>query len=194
MTGCDVTNRILLACVLLASSASLALAQSSEEVEPRIIGARGVMSLGLSGFVDKFMSSEDTFPLNATVHVDVTRFLTSRIAVRGGLLGTAAFGGDAEDGTTGPGVVAMHAIGGAFYYFTPQSMVSLYAGGEYRAQLTHRAERDAGTLCGKGGLEAAVSSRVSVFVEGGWGARLTRGDEDELQTQIVGEIGFRIRF
>lgn len=187
-------NRISLACIVLALSAAPALAQT-EEVEPRVIGGRGVTSLGLSGFVDKFMSSEDTFPLNATVHVDVTRFVTARIAVRGGLLGTAAFGGDEDDeAPIGPGVAAMHAIGGAFYYFTPQSMVSAYAGAEYRAQLTHRAERDAGTLCGKGGLEAAVSSRVSVFVEGGWGARLTRGEDDELQTRIVGEIGFRIRF
>ena len=69
-----------------------------------------------------------------------------------------------------------------------------YAGVEYRAQLTDRPESDAGSVLGKGGLEAAVSSRVLVFIEGGYGARLTRGEDDELQTRIVAEVGFRIRF
>jgi hypothetical protein len=178
--------------ILFAASAASA---QSEEIEPRVVGAAGAMSLGVSGFVDRLMSSEDTFPLNVTLHVDVTRFLTERIAVRGGLIGTAAFADDdADEEPTALGGAALHAVACGFLYFTPRSLVSPYAGIEYRAQLTDRPESDAGTVLGKGGLEAAVSSRALVFLEGGYGARLTRGEDDELQTRIVAEVGFRIRF
>jgi hypothetical protein len=187
-------TRVFLWCAVVLAVSVPASAQT-EDLEPRVIGTSGSMSLGLSGFIDRFMSSQDDFPLNATLHVDVARFVTGNIAVRGGLIGTAAFGGDDEsDPPTGPGVAAIHAVGGAFFYFTPRSLVSPYAGAEYRGQLTRRAERDAGTLLGKGGIEAAVSSRVLVFIEGGYGARLTRGEDDEMQRRIVGEVGFRIRF
>jgi hypothetical protein len=73
-------------------------------------------------------------------------------------------------------------------------MLSLYAGGEYRAQLTSRADRDAGAVLGVGGLQGAVSSRVSVYVEGGYGVRLTPGDDDERQMRLAGQIGLRIKF
>jgi hypothetical protein len=114
--------------------------------------------------------------------------------VRGGLLGAGRFGGDTEDEPVGPGASALHALAGAHWFFTPQSMASFYAGGEYRAQLTRRAERDAGTMLGKAGVEAALSSRAHFFVEGGYGIHLTRGADDERQTRIVGEIGLRIKF
>ena len=60
--------------------------------------------------------------------------------------------------------------------------------------LTNRAEHDAGTVLGKGGVQAAISARISLFVEGGYGVRLTRGAEDERQTRIVAELGVRIKF
>lgn len=165
-----------------------------EDVEPRVIGGKGVTAVGFSGFIDKFGSSEEAFPLHAVVQVDVTRFVTTRFAVRGGLLGATTFGGDEDEPATGPGAPAMSASAALLYYFTPQGMVSLYAGGEYRAQLTSRAEKDAGTMLGLAGVEAAVSSRARVFIEGGYGARLTHGDEGELQTRIVGQVGIRIKF
>ena len=184
----------LIVCALVLFTASAASAQT-EEIEPRVVGAAGAMTLGVSGFVDRLMSSEDTFPLNVTMHVDVTRFLTGHIAVRGGVIGSAAFAeDDADDEPVGPGGAALHGAAAAFFYFTPRSLVSPYGGVEYRAQLTDRPESDAGALLGKGGLEATVSSRVLVFIEGGYGARLTRGEDDELQTRIVAEVGFRIRF
>jgi hypothetical protein len=186
--------RVILAFTMVVLNSRNVAAQT-EDVEPRSVGGAGVMSLGISGFVDKLMSSEDTFPFQATVQVDVTRFLTTRIAIRGGLIGSGSFGGDdSDDLPTGPGQPALHALVGGFFYFTPESMMTFYSGGEYRAQLTRRADRDAGTLLGKAGLQAALSSRTSIFVEGGYGARLTRGDEDELQTRIVGEVGIRIKF
>jgi hypothetical protein len=187
-------SRIGLAWFVTLVSVTAASAQS-EDVEPRIVGSAGVTTIGLSGFLDKFASTEESFPLIATAQVDLTRFITGRLAVRGGLIGTASFGGDdSDERPTGPGAPALHALGGLFFYFTPRSMVSFYSGGEYRAPLTPRPERDAGTMLGKGGLEAALSSRVGMFVEGGYGVRLTRGEDDERQTRIVGEIGFRIRF
>jgi hypothetical protein len=167
----------------------------TEETEPRVIGGGGVTSVGFSGFIDRFTSSEALFPWHVTAHVDVTRFLTNRIAVRGGLIGSTLFAGDdADERATGPGAASLEAAVAGLFYFTPEAMASLYTGGEYRAPLTSRAERDAGTLLGKAGVQAAMSSRASVFLEGGYGARLTRGDDDELQTRIVAEIGFRIKF
>ena len=186
-------RRTLFIPVLIAIAVAARPAAAQEDIEPRTVGERGVTTIGISGFLDQLSSSEETFPTHLTLHIDINRFITSRLSVRGGMIGSTTFGDD-EDAPTGPGVAALHAVGGAFYYFTPQSMVSAYAGGEYRAQLTRRAERDSGTLLGIGGVQATLSSRASVFVQGGWGRRLTRGGEDELQTRIAGEIGLRIKF
>jgi hypothetical protein len=180
------------ALVLLVAATSSA---QTEDIEPRVIGGSGVTSVGFSGFIDRFTSSEALFPWHVTAHVDVTRFLTNRIAVRGGLIGSTLFAGDdADERATGPGTGSLDAAVAGLFYFTPEAMASFYTGGEYRAPLTARAERDAGTMLGKAGVQAAISSRASVFVEGGYGARLTRGDDDELQTRIVAEIGLRIKF
>jgi hypothetical protein len=185
-------DRALLALALTLFTAAAALAQ--EDIEPRTVGAAGRMTVGISGFADKLASSEDSFPLHATLHVDVSRFVTARFAARVGLVGSATVGGDEDETSDGPAASSMHALGSVLYYFSPQSMVSVYTGLEYRAQLTHRAGADAGSALGLAGIQAAVSSRAAVFVQGGYGARLTRGDEGELQTRIAGEIGFRLRF
>lgn len=176
------------------ASAQASAPSLPEDIEPRVIGAKGATAVGFSGFVDKFNSSEETFPLHAVMQIDVTRFVTTRFAARGGLLGATTFGGDEDAQVSGPGAPAVSATAALLYYFTPQGMVSLYAGSEYRAQLTSRAEKDAGSLLGLAGVEAAVSSRAHVFVEGGFGARLTHGDEGERQTRIVGQVGIRIKF
>jgi hypothetical protein len=167
----------------------------SEQTEPRIIGRPGTMMLGFAGFVNRFQSSEDLFPANYTVQIDLTRFLTKKIAVRGALGGSGAFLGEEDsDLPTGPSAMALHVGGGPVYYFTPESMLSFYAGAEYWAQITQRAERDSGSVIGKGGLQAALSSRASFFAEGGYGLNLTKGDSDETVTRFVGQIGIRIRF
>ena len=183
---------VVSALLLLIVTASPAAAQ--DDIEPRTVGARGRTTVGIAGFVDRFASPEEDFPTQATLHVEVARFLTRHIAVIGGLTGSTSVGRDDEDSTGGPGVSALHARGGALYYFTPDAMISAYAGPEYRAPLTGRGERESGSVLGLGGFQAAISSRASVFVQGGYGARLTRGDEGELQTRLSAEIGFRIRF
>ena len=186
--------RWLLTCGVVAGAAGPALAQT-EDVEPRTVGGAGVTAIGVAGFIDSLASSEDTFPLRVTAQVDVTRFVTRHLAVRGGLIGSESFGGDdADDRPTGPGVPSLQAAVAGLFYFTPDAMLSVYTGAEYRAQLTSRADRDAGTLLGKGGLHGAVSSRVGVYVEAGYGLRLTRGDDDERQTRLAGEVGLRIKF
>jgi len=149
--------------------------------------------IGAAGYVDRFSSSEDTFPTNYTLHVDVSRFVTSRMAIRGGLVGTTSVGAE-EDLPAGPGASALYALVGGLYYFTPRSMASLYAGGEYWAQLTQRAASDAGVVVGTVGAQGLVSSRASLFIEGGYGVGLTRGDEGELRSRIVGRAGVRLRF
>lgn len=182
---------LLLVLSLTTTFSASALAQ--EDLEPRTVGGAGVTAVGLSGFIDQHASSESTFPTHLTLNADVTHFLTARVAVRGGVIGSTAFGQTAGE-TTGPGAAALHALGGVLFFFTPQSMLSFYTGAEYRAQLTGRADKDAGSLLGLGGLQAALSSRASVFVQAGYGGRLTRGDEGEFQSRVAGEVGVRIRF
>lgn len=187
-------HRVFVRVVVLAVSMVPVAAFAQEDLEPRTVGSRGVTTVGLSGFIDGLSSSDTDFPTHVTMQADVGRFLTSRIAVRGGLIGSTTIGEDEDDIITGPGAAALSARGSALWYFTPQSMASLYAGIEYRAQLTRRAESDAGSALAMGGVEASLSSRASVFVQGGYGVRLTRGDEGERQWRLAGDIGFRIRF
>ena len=40
----------------------------------------------------------------------------------------------------------------------------------------------------------ALSSRVSLFLEGGYGAALQKNDDDVRVTRIVGQIGVRLKF
>lgn len=165
-----------------------------EEVEPRIIGVRGTLSLGIAGHAERAFSTESFFSTNYTAQSDASYFLTGKIVLRGGLAGSGSIGGD-EDTTwpTGTGAPALHAFGGAHYYFTPRSIWSLYGGLDYWAQLTQRPANDRGMLVPTAGLQAAVSSRVSLFGEFGYGFGLARGSEGELVTRMSGRIGFRLR-
>jgi hypothetical protein len=170
----------------------------SEDVEPRLIGRPGTTLIGFSGYVDRFFSNEEVFPANYLAQVDVCHFITKRFAIRAGAVGTGQFGGTEDDGDerpTGTGAPALHAAGGVLFYFTPESMISLYVGGEYWAQITQRAEggHDTGSVLGTAGIHAAISSRASVFVQGGVGANLSRGGEDELQTRFVAQMGLRFK-
>jgi hypothetical protein len=168
-------------------------AWAQEDIEPRVVGSSGTTSAGVSGFIDRFSSSEDTFPWRAALYVDLSRFVTAKIAVRGGLVGATTFR-DEDDETSGPVAASVHGFASALYFFTPQAMVSFYSGAEYRAQLNRRAERDAGTLLGVSGIQAMFSSRAGLFLEGGYGMRLTKGEEGETLTRVTGQIGLRIRF
>lgn len=167
---------------------------TSEDLEPRTIGSSGTTLVGIAGYVDKFSSSENTFPGSYTVHVDVTRFLTDRLAVRGGLAGTGSFGGDDSDQVTGIGAPALHGTAGAQFYFTPQNMLSLYSGIDYWAQLTQRADSDAGSLIGTFGVQGAMSSRASIYLEGGYGLGLSKGEDGETLRRFVGRVGVRLKF
>ncbi len=182
--------------IVALASAAPGFAQG-EEVEPRIIAKRGTTLLGMSGSLSRFFSSEELFAGIFTVQVDGHRFVFDKIALRAGLVGTGQFGGPADDDDTaasGPGTAALEALGGALYYFTPASVWSLYGGAEYRFRLTERAASDPGAVNGLAGLQGALSSRASFFVEGGYGVRLRKGDEGELLTRIVGQAGVRFRF
>lgn len=194
--------RSVLVFVFLVCQAAIALAQSEpapaqtvpDELEPRIVGRRGTTWIGFGGFLDKFSSTENLFPTNYTAQADVCRFLTKRIAVRAGVVGSGVFGGEEQDDApTGSGAPALHVSGGAHYYFTPLKMASFYLGGEYWAQLTQRTSGDTGSVVGVVGLHAVVSSRASVFVQGGFGGRIARGDDDELLTRIVAQLGVRLK-
>jgi hypothetical protein len=187
------------ACLLaiLASSATESSAQSEpvgEELEPRVVGATGVTTMGLSGFIDKVSSSEDAFPWRATGHLELTRFVTAHFAARLGVLGSSTADGLDDDERIGAAAPAFHATVAALAYFTPGAVISPYVGMEYRARLTERPEKDAGTVLAIGGVQAALSSRASVFVESGYGIDLTRGSDDELRTRFTTSFGVRIRF
>jgi hypothetical protein len=185
--------RFLLVVIAVAVLNIPADAWAQEDIEPRVVGSTGTTMAGVSGFIDRFSSTEDDFPLRVALYFDLSRFVTSKIAVRGGVVGATTFQ-DEDDESAGSSAPSLHAFASALYFFTPQSMVSLYSGGEYRAQLNRRAEHDAGTVLGVGGAQAMLSSRAGLFIEGGYGVRLTKGDEGETLTRITGQIGVRIRF
>lgn len=148
---------------------------------------------GFGGCVDRVYSSERVLPLNYTIQIDVSRFVSKRVVVRGGLLGSGSAGGDdAEDGPSGLGAPALHAAGGLFYYLKPQSMWSPYGGAEYWTQLTQRAADDQGSLFGTLGLEGAVSRRLGIFMEAGYGIGLTGPDEQT--DRLVARVGMRLKF
>jgi opacity protein-like surface antigen len=195
---------LLITSLAAAATAASAAAQTtpmpaavvSEEIEPRIVGRRGTMSVGISGFADKFSSTENVFTTNYVAQIDVCRFLTRRFAVRGGVVGSGRFGGDDSDDESlpaGSGAPSMQAAGGVLFYFTPQKLASFYLGGEYWAQITQRVAGDTGSLVGVAGVHATLSSRASLFVQGGVGGRVARGDEGELLTRVVAQLGVRIK-
>jgi hypothetical protein len=164
-------------------------------VEPRIIGATGTVMAGFSGNIDSSFSSERDLPFNYSVQVDVSRFVTNAVVFRGGFRGSGSVGGDdADELATGQGVPSTYAFGGLLYYFTPKSIVSVYTGADYWAQLTQRDGSDAGAIVGIAGVQGLLSSRVSLFLEGGYGAALQKNDDDVRVTRIVGQIGVRLKF
>jgi hypothetical protein len=177
----------------------LAHAQSTpppqEDLEPRIIGTKGTTLASVSGYVDQFFSSERDLPFNYSAQVDVGRFLSNAFVVRGGLRGTGSAGGDEEENLlTGSGAPALHVFGGLLYYLSPRSLVSMYAGAEYWAQLTQRESPDAGSVVGTIGVEGALSSRASLFLEGGYGMGLRKNTDDVRVRRILGQVGVRLRF
>jgi hypothetical protein len=197
-------GRALASGLLLFASLTTAEAQSpeaaapqanTEEIEPRIVGRAGTTTIGFSGFVDRAFSTTSLMPLNYTVQAEGLRFITGHIAARLGAAGSGSLGGDEADARpTGTGAPALRAFVGGMYFLRPKSMISPYAGAEYWAQLTQRSGKDAGSIVGTFGLQAAVSSRTALFAEAGYGFGMTRGSENELVTRIVGQIGFRVRF
>lgn len=168
---------------------------AGEDVEPRVIGIKGTTLVGVSGYFDEFFSSERRLPINYSAQIDVGRFVSDGLVLRGGVRGTGSAGGDdAEKLATGAGAAALHGFAGLLYYLTPRSLVSMYAGAEYWAQVTQRDSPDAGSMVGTFGVQGALSSRASLFVETGYGVGLRRNSEDVRVTRIVGQIGVRLRF
>ncbi len=190
--------RVLCALAAVAIGPELAAAQSppsaDDELEPRVVAAAGVTTLGLSGFIDKVSSAEDAYPWTATAQFDVTRFLTRRLAVRIGLVGSTTADGLDDDERIGAAAPAFYATAAALVYLTPSAVISPYLGTEYRARLTERGGKDTGIALGLAGFQASISSRASVFAEAGYGLHLTRGSDDELRTRFVTAVGVRVRF
>jgi hypothetical protein len=175
------------------SACTAAPAVAQEELEPHLVGTKGTTTIGFGGYLDRTYSSERVLPTNYTIQIDAGRFVTKRLVVRGGLSGSGSAGGDdAEDRPTGLGAPALHASAGLFYYLTPQSMWSPYVGAEYWMQLTQRGAGDKGAAVGALGLEGAVSRRLAVFLEGGYGLGLT--GPDEKTNRVVARVGMRLKF
>jgi hypothetical protein len=182
---------------LCVAGGALHASAQTEDVEPRVIGTRSTTLVGVSGSLSRVFSSEEIFAGGYTAQIDGHRFVFPKIAIRFGVVGSGTFGeSSAEDDEAdpNPGTPSLEALGGALYYFTPESVWSFYGGAEYRARITERLANDPGSVSGIAGLQGAISSRASFFVEGGYGVRLRRGDEGELLTRMVGLAGVRFRF
>lgn len=167
----------ILITLVFATRASLAYGQTPERrpqavppaveeaIELRIIGRPGTTMIGMSGFVDRAFSTEALMPLNYTVEASGLRFITRHIAVDGAVAGSGSFGGDDSASVpTGIGVASLRLMAGGLYFLTPQSMISLYGGGDYATQLTRRSGSERGAVVGKLGIQAAMSARVALFV------------------------------
>jgi len=164
-----------------------------DDLQPHIVGSKGTTMIGFGGYFDRVYSSERILPLNYTIQIDASRFVSTRVVVRGGLAGSGSAGGeDPEDRPTGLGAPALHASAGLFYYLKPQSMWSPYGGVEYWTQLTQRADDDKGAVLGSLGLEGAVSRRLGLFMEAGYGFGLT--GPDERTNRLVARVGMRLKF
>lgn len=154
--------------------------------------------MGFSGYADRVFSRSDNAPLNYTLQIDVARFVSDRIALLGGVAGSDSIVGadedapEDEDASDTFGTPALHAFGGARLYFTPGSMTSVYAGAEYWTQLTHRESGDVGVVMAIAGAQGVLSSRASLFVEGGYGWGLAGGDRRI--ARIAGRIGVRLKW
>ena len=185
---------VALCCCAVPSRAQDTAPPVSEELEPRVVGAAGVTTIGLSGFIDKVSSPEDVFPWRATGQFDLTRFVTRRFAARIGLVGATSADGLDDDERIGAAAPAFFATAAVLAYVTPSAVLSPYLGLEYRARLTDRPAKDAGVALGLAGAQAALSSRASMYLEAGYGVDLTRGSDDELRTRFVTMFGVRIRF
>lgn len=191
----------LAACVVLlvvpawayGQAAQIAPALSDEEIEPRTIGTTGATLIGIGGYVDRVFSTDSVMPMQLTLHADVSHFISHRLVVRGGLNGSGSVGGADDDVPAGTGAAAIHLLAGLHYYFTPQSILSAYAGGDYWLQVTRRVPPDTGALVGIGGLHGAISSRASVFIEGGYGFGLSTDDDSGRPFRAVGRIGIRLK-
>jgi len=165
----------------------------SDDLRPHVVGGTGTTMIGFGGYLDRVYSSERILPVNYTIQIDVSRFVSKRFVVRGGLSGSGSAGGDdPADRPTGIGAPALHASGGLLYYLKPQSMWSPYGGAEYWTQLTQRADHDRGAVIGSLGLEGAVSHRIGIFLEAGYGVGLTGPDEQT--DRLVARIGLRLKF
>lgn len=177
----------------VAAQESRGVTQRPEELEPHVIGTKGTTAIGFGGYLDRTYSSERVLPTNYTIQIDAGRFVATHVVVRGGLSGSGSVGGgDPEDRPTGLGAPALHGSAGVFYYLKPQSMWSPYAGAEYWMQLTQRGADDKGAAVGTLGLEGAVSRRLAVFLEGGYGLGLT-GPKEETN-RAVARVGMRLKF
>jgi hypothetical protein len=168
---------------------------ANEDVEPRLIGVKGTTQVGVSGYVDEFFSAERRLPINYSLQIDAGRFMSDAFVLRGGVRGSGSAGGDdAETLPTGSGAAALHGFAGLLYYLKPRSLISMYAGAEYWAQLTQRDSPDAGSIVGTFGVQGALSSRASLFVESGFGVGMRRNSDDVRVTRILGQIGVRLKF
>ena len=49
------------------------------------------------------------------------------------------------------------------------------------------------SVTGMLGIQGAVSSRASLFIEGGFGRGLSNDDEDHRLSRFVGSIGIRLK-
>lgn len=149
---------------------------------------------GFSGDIDRFFSSERGLPFNYSMQIDVGRFVTMALAFAAACAAVAA----SEETTQKISQPARACRAARLRRPAPLLHTtvdaSFYAGADYWARITQRDSPDAGTIIGVAGVQGALSSRVSLFLEGGYGAALQKNDDDVRVTRIVGQIGVRLKF
>lgn len=180
-----------------------AFAQSAEGA--RSVGRKGATQLGIQFTTTTSLSTSGDGSVASTTNlfggIDVGRFVTDKFLTRFGLSGFGQVGGqsfDFGDGSSSSGSnVSFNFLGGALFYLTPQKPQSFYIGGDISVPVSSSGTGNP-NVNGRLGIQAAIRSNASLFVEGGYGATLSSnkgaagsgGSSGSLQTNL----GVRVLF
>lgn len=186
-------KKIVSAVVLLVLLAHAGPAAAQTDETTRQVGRKGARQVSLSfATITQIISVGDEFGLSGGTSsstsmfgaVDFGRFVTERLVLSFGIQGS---------GTIAEGQSPLfYSQAGFLYYFTPQQVMSTYLGGDLSVPLTTiNGERPSSEAVGKVGVQAALKSNASIFVEGAYGGAFDAfGSRGSFRTQL----GLRMLF
>jgi hypothetical protein len=182
---------------------SVAHAQSTEPA--RSVGRKGATQLGLNFATTTAISDNGLGGTSATTNlfggVDIGRFVTNKFLLRFGVSGFGEVGGSAQPSygaqSSGGSTVTFTFLTGGLFYVTPQKAQSLYLGGDMSIPMSKNGSSNP-YVNGRVGVQAAIRANASFFVEAGYGAQISSGNNNGLSSGSNGSfqtnLGVRVLF